>query len=182
MNTENKSNTPTEIRDLWQTPKFVFDYYDKRFSFNLDMAASEKNHLCNYYLTESDDALLYESMDSVIDTMAIDDGLDPVVWCNPPYSNLKPWVKSMVAFSKVFKMKIVTIVPADTSVQWFKLAFESCTECHFISGRLAFINAVTQKPVSGNNKGSVVFIFDPESPVRRSVHLIDRKSMEYNHE
>ena len=25
MNTEHKSNTPTEIRDLWKTPKFVFD-------------------------------------------------------------------------------------------------------------------------------------------------------------
>ena len=25
MNTDHKSNTPGEIRDLWQTPKFVFN-------------------------------------------------------------------------------------------------------------------------------------------------------------
>lgn len=30
MNTENKSFTPAEIKDCWQTPKFVFDYYDKQ--------------------------------------------------------------------------------------------------------------------------------------------------------
>lgn len=177
MNTEHKSNTPTEIRDLWQTPRFVFDYYDNRFGFNLDMAASEKNHLCRYYLTENDNALLYESMDRIVDTMGYHSGLHPVVWCNPPYSNLKPWIKTMIEYSESFSIKIVTLVPADTSVQWFKLAFENCTECHFISGRLAFINADTQKPVSGNNKGSVVFVFDPDSPVKKSVHLIDRESM-----
>ena len=170
MNTENKSNTPTEIRDLWQTPKFVFDYYNNRFKFNCDVACSDDNKLVNeHWLTESDDALSHSV------------GWGSVNWCNPPYSRIMPWVDKAIFEMSKGKLTVM-LIPSDTSVKWFKLAFESCTECHFISGRLAFINAETQEPVSGNNKGSVVFIFDPNSPVRRSVHLIDRKSMEYNHE
>lgn len=82
-----------------------------------------------------------------------------------------------VEYAEMYGVTVVMLIPADTSVQWFKYAFDNCTECHLISGRLSFINAETQKPVIGNNKGSVVFIFDPKSPVKQSVHLIDRDSM-----
>ena len=181
MITEHKSNTPTEIRDLWQTPKFVFDYYDKRFGFDIDLAASTANALCGEYCTEYEDALLHDTFqDKLFNLGLVEDGSEyakPSVWCNPPYSNLMPWVAMMVEYAETYGVKIVTLIPADTSVKWFKYAFEHCTECHFINGRLSFINAETQNPASGNNKGSVVFIFDPHSPVKRSVHLIDRDSM-----
>jgi phage N-6-adenine-methyltransferase len=167
MNTENKSNTPTEIRDLWQTPKFFFDYYDKRFNFKWDLACNTGNRLCEFGSTKEF---------SAFDTLSTQ-FLETPVWCNPPYSNIMPWVEKCIDISVRSETKVVMLIPADTSVKWFKLAFNSCTECHFISGRLAFINAETQKPVSGNNKGSAVFIFDPSSPVKKSVHLIDRESM-----
>lgn len=166
MNTEHKSNTATEIRDLWQTPKFVFDYYNNRFGFKWDIASSNHNTLCRNHITESENAFT-----------CVRGGFDGSVWCNPPYSNIFPWVELCISISSLSNIPVVMLLPADTSVKWFKYAYEHCTECHFISGRLSFINAETQKPVSGNNKGSVVFIFDPNSPVKQSVHLIDRDSM-----
>lgn len=166
MNTEHKSSTPAEIRDLWQTPQFVFDYYDRRFGFEIDLAASANNALCDEYFTQDDNAFTCDAERFV-----------GAVWCNPPYSNITPWVNLCWEISDASNVPVVMLIPADTSVKWFKLAFENCTECHFISGRLAFINAKTQKPVSGNNKGSVVFIFDPKSPVKKHVELIDRESM-----
>ena len=163
MSTEHKSNTPADIKDCWQTPKFVFDYYNNRFNFTMDVCASHSNTLVeNSYWTEADDSL--------------NQNWCMVSWCNPPYSNIMPWVMKAIDESKQ-GVKTVMLIPADTSVKWFKLAFENCTECHFISGRLSFINAETQRPVNGNNKGSVVFIFDPKSPVRQSVHLINREDM-----
>lgn len=166
MNTEHKSNTASEIKDLWQTPKFVFDHYNERFRFNCDVACSDKNKLVSeHWLTKQDDALHYST----------DWGSSN--WCNPPCSNIMPWVQKCFSMSEATGKVFVMLIPADTSVKWFKEAFENCTECHFISGRLAFINEETQKPVSGNNKGSVVFVFDPKSPVKKSVHLIDRDSM-----
>ena len=54
------------------------------------------------------------------------------------------------------------LVPADTSVGWFSLARRACTEVRFIiDGRLSFIRADTGKPVNGNNKGSMLLIWNP---------------------
>lgn len=176
MNTEHKSNTAVDIKDCWQTPKFVFDYYDRRFNFGCDLAASDDNHLCEHYFTENsgDDGMGALSATADDGCFTFHDG---GVWCNNPYSDITPWVHLCIKLSSETGKPFVMLIPADTSVKWFKLAFESCTECHFISGRLSFINAETQKPVNGNNKGSVVFIFDPKSPVKQSVHLIDRDDM-----
>ncbi len=157
----NGSKTNEAIRDLWQTPKQIFNYYDERFTFEFDVAASYDNSLCeNYYGVEHD-------------SLSDDCSWDGPNWCNPPYSDITPWVAKAVDEMKQGCLTVM-LLPADTSVKWFKLAFDNCTECHLIAGRLAYINAETQKPVSGNNKGSVVFIFDPKSPVKSQVCLIDR--------
>ncbi len=161
-NTEHKSNTAQEIKDLWQTPKFIFDYYDRKSKFVRDVAASKANRLCDQYYSEKHNAL--------------EQNWSKVNWCNPPYSNITPWVSKAIHEMHQGR-KTVILIPADTSVKWFKLAFENCSRCDFISGRLAFIDAETQKPVSGNNKGSVVFTFEPNTNKRQVVSLIDRDSM-----
>ncbi|AUR89915.1 DNA N-6-adenine-methyltransferase [Vibrio phage 1.134.O._10N.222.52.B8] len=165
MNTEHKSNTPVEIRDLWMTPGFIFDYYNRRFNFTCDVACSDENRLVrDHWLTEDDNALFY--------------GTDWHTrnWCNPPYSNIRPWVEKAINEMSSGRLTVM-LIPADTSVKWFKLAFDNCSECHFISGRLSFVNGATKKPVSGNNKGSVVFVFDPSSPFKSQTALISRDEM-----
>ena len=162
----NGSTTTESVRDLWQTPKFIFDYYNNRFNFGCDLAASDSNHLCDTYFTESDSAF-----DSHRDSFG------GAVYTNPPYSDTASWVELCIDISNQSLVPVVMLIPADTSVKWFKLAFDNCSECHFISGRLSFINAETQKPVSGNNKGSVVFIFNSRSPFKSQVALINREEM-----
>lgn len=49
------------------------------------------------------------------------------------------------------------LIPADTSVGWFNSALETVDEVRLITGgRISFINAGTNKPVNGNNKGSML--------------------------
>ncbi|MBD2816874.1 adenine methyltransferase, partial [Xenorhabdus sp. Flor] len=48
------SNTPKELRDLWQTPLPLFKALNLEFKFYLDAAASTGNTLCARYLTERD--------------------------------------------------------------------------------------------------------------------------------
>ena len=156
------SKTPENIRDLWRTPVGVFNYYNRRFNFTTDVAASSENRLCLDHRSEKFDGLLT--------------GWGDRNWCNNPYSNTSAWVNKAIVEMKKGRLTVM-LIPSDTSVKWFKLAFDNCTECHFISGRLAFINEETGKPVSGNNKGSVVFIFDPHSPIKQAVSLIDRDEM-----
>lgn len=166
MNTEHKSNTDKSIRDLWCTPKFVFNYYNKRFNFHTDMAASKDNALCDHYFSEENSASKAEESD-----------YKGNVWCNPPFSNIHPWVNQCCYMSEVTNKVFVLLLPSDTSVRWFREAFNRCSECHFISGRLAFINAETKKAVSGNNKGTVVFVFNPNSPFKSQVAMINRDYM-----
>lgn len=156
------SKTDVNIRDLWQTPEFIFNHYNKRFDFQCDVAASEHNTLCENF---------YDEYDNSLECMWFD-----VNWCNPPYSDITPWVKKAIDEMENGRTTVM-LIPADTSVKWFKLAFDNCSECHFISGRISFINSVTKKPVNGNNKGSVVFVFEPFSPLKSQVCLIDRDLM-----
>ena len=161
LSTEHKSNTPVSIRDSWQTPKEMFNKLNSEFKFSMDVCASHENKLVEHsYWTKENDALNqnwgFES------------------WCNPPYSNITPWVEKAI-IEHAQGCTIVMLVPADTSVKWFKLAYESCNEVRFISGRISFINAETQKPVNGNNKGSVLFIWKAHAPKNsHTVTLIDR--------
>lgn len=161
------SKTPESIRDLWRTPVEIFNYYNRRFDFTTDVAASIDNKLCFKCYTAEYSAIEHDRVW----------GRDN--WCNPPFSDVTPWISKAIE-QMGFGRLTVMLLPADTSVKWFKLAFDNCTECHFISGRLAFINEETGKPVSGNNKGSVVFIFDPHSPFKSQVCLIDRNEMMRN--
>lgn len=164
MSAEHKSNTPESIRDLWQTPPKLFEQLNKEFNFACDVAASRENRLCKMYFDEVGNAL-----DPMCDWFKSN-------WCNPPYSKILPWVqKAKVEHEK--DKTIVMLVPADTSVKWFKEAYESCNEVRFISGRLSFINAETQKPVSGNNKGSVLFIWRAHCR-SHCVSLVDRSDYE----
>lgn len=158
------SKTEQGIRDLWQTPKAIFNTLNKEFNFVCDVAASNENKLCKMYFDEAGNAL-----DPLCDWFKSN-------WCNPPYSNIMPWIqKAKIEHEK--GKTIVMLVPADTSVKWFKEAYNSCNEVRFISGRLAFINAETQKPVKGNNKGSVLFIWRAYCK-SHCVSLIDRCDLE----
>ena len=163
------SRTPTASRDLWRTPRFVFDYYDKRFNFWCDLAASESNTFCDEYYSEQDH--------SAFEAKKTDFAMGGNTWCNPPYSDIGPWVDLCVRLSRETGRVFVMLLPADTSVRWFATAMQECSECHLISGRLSFISEETGKPVSGNNKGSAVFIFDPHSQIRSQVVMVNRDDM-----
>ena len=163
MSTEHKSDTPPAIRDLWQTPKALFERLNLEFKFNMDVCASDENTLVEHnYWTEKDNSLKQNWGFSS--------------WCNPPYSKIMPWVEKAISEHKQ-GCTVVMLVPSDPSVKWFKRAFETCNEVRFISGRIGFINAETQKPVRENPKGSVIFIWRAHA-VGRVVNLVDRSEFE----
>lgn len=52
------SNTPVEQRNLWQTPRPIFEALNAEFSFVLDAAASAENALCRRFITAEQDTLV----------------------------------------------------------------------------------------------------------------------------
>lgn len=144
------SHTPDNLKDLWMTPSDIFTALDIEFGFYLDAAASHKNALCAHYLTEQDDAL-----------SAAWPG-NGAVWINPPYSDITPWVLKAAGQCREILQPVVMLVPADSAVGWFSLALQSVDEVRFITdGRISFLRSDTGKPINGNNKGSLLFIWRP---------------------
>lgn len=147
------SKTPLDQRDLWRTPPALFASLDAEFCFQLDAAAAPHNALCRKFITAEQNTLETPWADYL--------NVPGYVWLNPPYSDIMPFVKK-AAVESSNQIGTVMLVPADTSVGWFKEAIQTASEVRFITaGRLAFINPVTGKPVSGNSKGSILIIWRP---------------------
>lgn len=164
------STTPIEIRDLWQTPKWLFNKLNDEFDFKLDVAASDQNHLCLNYVTQQDDALTIQWSDRV--------SAGEAIWCNPPYSNTKEWVDKAIKESKGNKNTIVMLLPSDTSTKWFKEASETCSEIFLmVGGRISFVRYDTQEEIKGNPKGSILLIWRQFSKGKATIKTVDIKDL-----
>lgn len=163
------SKTPLDQRDLWRTPPALFASLDAEFCFQLDAAAAPLNALCRKFITAEQNTLETPWADYM--------SIPGYVWLNPPYSDIMPFIKKAAAES-ANQIGTVMLVPADTSVGWFKEAIQTASEVRFITaGRLAFINPVTGKPVSGNNKGSMLIIWRPYPRTHCHFATVDRDEL-----
>ncbi|QPS66860.1 BsuMI modification methylase subunit ydiP [Enterobacter asburiae] len=163
------SKTPLDQRDLWRTPPALFASLDAEFCFQLDAAAAPHNALCRKFITAEQNTLEMPWADYL--------SIPGYVWLNPPYSDITPFVKKASAES-TNQIGTVMLVPADTSVGWFKEAIQTASEVRLITaGRLAFINPVTGKPVSGNNKGSMLIIWRPYPRTHCHFATVDRDEL-----
>lgn len=163
------SKTPVDQRDLWRTPPALFACLNAEFCFQLDAAAAAHNALCRKFITAEQNTLETPWADYL--------SIPGYVWLNPPYSDITPFVKKASAES-ANHIGTVMLVPADTSVGWFKEAIQTASEVRFITaGRLAFINPVTGKPVSGNNKGSMLIIWHPYPRTHCHFSTVERDAL-----
>lgn len=67
-------------RDDWETPKELFEEWNKEFGFTVDVCASEVNcKIKNYYSKEQN---------------GLEQEWKGIAWCNPPYGRkVGKWVK-----------------------------------------------------------------------------------------
>lgn len=148
-----------EIDDRATSPE-VFDPLNERFGFTLDVAASSLNAKCSRYYSIDEDGLSRSWVNSR-------------VWCNPPYSNIRPWVEKAwdewtghLAQPDV----IVMLVPASRAEQgWWQDLVEphrdrpgSPLKTEFLRGRLRFIRrgATEIGPNERPPFGCVLLIWD----------------------
>lgn len=126
----------SSINQEWETPQYIFDYFNKTHKFTLDVCASEKNHKVNRYFSISDNGLT-RSWDN------------ERVWMNPPYCPKRKdrpgqidWVKKAydeVRFGKC--NEAVCLLPARTDTKLFhEYVMKSCF-VFFLRGRLKFVGA-----------------------------------------
>jgi phage N-6-adenine-methyltransferase len=185
----------------WMTPLWLYEMLDDQFHFELDVAASDANHLCDSYYTMEHDGLLAEWTRNF--------------WCNPPYGNAEEVCapgctkKRCIAPKKKRKdgrvielpprghitqrmagcmdfaqrgVEMVEkygvlgcyLVPSRTDTEWFAKLWSASSHVWFIKGRLRFDYLLNGKRTPGQTAPfpSTVFILEPRA--RRAANpLVD---------
>lgn len=141
------------IRDAWETPKQLFDVLDREFGFDIDVACTQFNRKCGIGL-EVDldrDAMQHEWFPN---------HCSPVAWCNPPYSNPKPWVQRAIDETNETPGSVaVMLLNHDASTGWYKLALEHASEIRIMTGKRVQFVAPDGIKASSNAKAQCVIVF-----------------------
>ncbi len=147
-------------KDCYRTPKYVFNWLNSRFKFDIDGCATEENNLSYHYIGKDgivEDFLTFEPLDLI----ARLEFSHFTIFVNPPYSNPLPFVKR-AAELKVWGFLVVMLLPADKSTKWYQVIQQNATEViDIVGGRISFLHPLTGEEVKGNNKGSMIAVFDP---------------------
>lgn len=134
------------IRDCAGTPDTLFSKLAKRFSFDLDACATRENAKCKLYYSPKEDGLVQSW---------IGDGW---TYCNPPYSNIEPWVNKAIQSARDGASSVL-LLPNDTSTAWFRRCYDSASEIWFLIGpRVQFV-APKGLTYSTNTGTNVVVVF-----------------------
>ena len=161
------TDTPKEIKDLWQTPQELFNTLNQEFDFDVDICASEDNKLLLDYFTEERSALtnhwnIYSRSFSA--------------FMNPPYSQAQVFLERAEQQARLHNITVVALVNANTDTKWFADAAKSANEVRLISGRIGFTRPDGKK-VNGNTKGQCLIIWRGNCKTPCQITMIGRDQL-----
>ena len=163
----NKTNTPADEKDLWQTPKKLFDKLNDEFDFQLDCCASLDNRLCDNYFSERISFLDYQPNHF---------GEIKAAFINPPYSDTSLFLTKVAQDAVDYNITFVAIVNANTDTKWFADAVKSANEVRLFTGRISFIKPDGKK-ASGNPKGQCLIIWRGNCKTPCQITMVDRNEL-----
>ena len=112
--------------DEWETPSDFYKLWDDVFKFNIDVCATNDNHLCNVYWTKEDNSL-------------IQDWGENTCWMNPPYGRQISSFMEKAYNEYLNGSTVVCLIPSRTDTKWWhKYCIHG--DVYFVKGRLKFIN------------------------------------------
>jgi len=162
---DHNSKTPLEFRNSYGTPYYLANWLDSLYDFDVDLAASDENALCDNYFTLEQDSLKQ-------DWSKFRRG-----FLNPPYDKISPWVDKAIEEKKKGFITVM-LIPTANGEDHYEKIFDNASDLIYINGRISFIAACDWiipgkggkpdryikkgEPVSGNTRGSFVVTFEPE--------------------
>lgn len=153
-----KANGPNdEVDDRATHPLDFAEFAERLGPFTVDVAAADHNARCDRFYTRETDGLNQP-------------WAGESVWCNPPYSDIAPWVRKAWAEHQVTD-RIVMLLPANRTEQsWWQLMVEpfrdrpsSPLRTEFLPGRMRFLKR-GQTAIGPNERppfGCVLLIWSP---------------------
>jgi len=132
-------------KDDWETPQGFFDALNEEFHFTLDVCADPVNAKCASWFG-------YDPGGHLVDGLA-QQWSPHVCWMNPPYSQLKLWLKK-ASEEAARGATVVSLIPSRTDTKaWHRFIWDCAAQCvrpgvevRFIEGRLRFVGAKSAAP------------------------------------
>lgn len=97
------------IKDEWETPKWIFWRLNTVFGFTVDAAATRDNRKCRNYWTIDDDGLKQP-------------WLNHIVFCNPPFTDgsYKRWIEKAKREHVINSVESVLVLPFKPETKAFR--------------------------------------------------------------
>lgn len=121
----------TSKSQTWNTPKTIFDPMNDVWKFTLDAAALPESALCSNFYSPDNSGLNK-------------DWSTDIVWCNPPYDDLRTWTKKC---SDEYKngSTVIMLIPSRTDTKAFHdYIYPVAPAVCYIKGRIKFANPVLE--------------------------------------
>src|SRR5204863_2425887 len=125
-----QQKTNPKVDERATAPEFFAPLHE-RFRFTIDVAATAENTKCERFYSIEDDGLAQS-------------WAGERVWCNPPYSNIEPWIEKAALSPAEL---VVMLLPANRTEQgWWQRNIEPHRDrsvtpmrVEFLPGRVRFI-------------------------------------------
>jgi phage N-6-adenine-methyltransferase len=114
-----------------ETPKWLFDPYDREFRLGLDVAASTKNTKCSRFFTREANGLVQIRSGNI--------------WLNPPYSAIEPWCKKAWEYAQTGNGVVVALLPLWPTATWF-IKYAIHGHIRLLTARVGFVGTTTAAP------------------------------------
>jgi len=155
-----QSETQDGYCDHRETPRHLFDLLNRDFGpFDLDGAASDKNHLCERYFTAHNDALSQP--------WGPTSGRASRCFCNPPYPSavLGAFACKALAEAMAGRASTLMLCPCTKTEQtwWHKYVcdpLEGASGLWFVEGRIAFWLGGREPEKSAPDHNSVLILWE----------------------
>ena len=123
-----------ENKQELETPRELYDQACEMFKVKpvVDVAATRENTKCEIYFAKQEDGLAQEWIhDSFL---------------NPPYNNVKPWVKKAYEQNIKHNISVLALLPVKTDTSWFHDYILGKSRIYFIRRRVRYcLNGIPTK-------------------------------------
>lgn len=154
----NNTTAPPDEADYAQTPRSFFDALQLMFGvvFDLDVCANAATAKCEAF---------YSLEERGLDGLALP--WAPLNWCNPPYSDIMPWVEKAAAEALQGNTTYM-LIPNKPEVNFCRAAFATASHLKYLPYRLNFLRPDGSRFRDAQGKGAgpkfpvYIVIFSPE--------------------
>ena len=166
---KNKRQAQGALSDSYRTPPWLFKWLDNEYDFDIDICASDENHLVSNYYTEENSSIGQDW--SMKGSMG---------FCNPPFSPGSKEKFLAEAYRNMMENKVssVFLIPSDVSnCFWANHILGKATKITVIIGRVKFYDPVTNEESSGGLGCAVVEFISNEDATNSIDHFVKRDDL-----